>query len=336
LQIRLKKIENQVIVITGASSGIGLTTARLAARRGATLALAARNQNTLDRLCAEIRAAGGKARGFATDVSRLSDVQALADNTLQEFGTFDTWINNAGGSVYGQILDTPIEDERKLFEINYWGIVYGSRIAATYLRTHGGAIINLGSVVSDRAVPLQAAYSASKHAIKAYTDVLRAELEKENAPISVTLIKPAAIDTPFFRHAKTYMNAQPIEPSPLYAPEVVADAILFAAINPIRDILAGGTAPLPAVIDRLSTRLGDRLVNEIMFVGQRSSRPPGLHDNQFLQHGSLELQERGNYEGVRVFERSPYTNLAMRPVLKRLLVGGSLLSLAVLLRSRRH
>jgi short-subunit dehydrogenase len=188
LKVHLKKIEDQVIVVTGASSGIGLTVARMAAQRGAAVVLAARDQNMLERLRDEITGAGGKALPVAADVSHFDDVHALAEKTIQYFGRLDTWVNNSGGSIYGQTLDVPVEEERKLFEVNYWGVVYGSRIAAKYLRTHGGALINLGSVASDRAIPLQAAYSASKHAVKAYTDALRSELEKDGAPVSVTLI----------------------------------------------------------------------------------------------------------------------------------------------------
>jgi short-subunit dehydrogenase len=236
-------------------------------------------------------------------------------------------VNNSGGSIYGRILDVPLEEERKLFEVNYWGVVYGSRVAAHHLRIDGGALINLGSVASDRAVPLQAAYSASKHAVKAYTDALRSELEKEGAPVSVTLVKPTGIDTPFFRHAKTYMNAQPVEPSPMYAPETVARAILYAAEHPIRDILVGGMAPLQSAMGRLMPRLGDRFVNATMFKGQKSRRPPSPRDNQFLERSSGDLEQRGNYGDVTVLEHSLYTEAAMRPAVTRIAAIGALFAL---------
>ncbi len=291
---------------------------------------------TLDRLCEELKAAGGRALAVATDVSRAEDVQAFAGKAIKEFGAFDTWVNNAGGSVYGKISEVPVEEERKLFEINYWGMVYGSRIAAEHLRAHGGAIINLGSVASDRAIPLQAAYSASKHAIKGYTDALRSELEKDGTPISVTLIKPTAIDTPFFQHAKSYMSTQPSEPSPMYAPEAVVNAILYAAEHPIRDILVGGMAPLQSIMGRLMPRLGDKFVNASMFKGQQSNREPEAGDNQVLDRASGDLRERGEYPDVTVLEHSIYTETAMRPALKRTVLAGTMIALAAAFLSLRR
>lgn len=328
MRAKLKNLSEQVVVITGASSGIGLTTARMAARRGAAIVAAARSRTALERMCGEIESSGGRALAVETDVSRLRDVQALADRTIERFGGFDTWVNDAGGSVYGRILDTPVEEERKLFEVNYWGAVYGSRVAAEYLRTRGGAIINLGSVASDRAIPLQAAYSASKHALKAYTDALRSELAKDNAPVSVTLIKPTAIDTPFFHHAKTYMRSQPIEPSPMYAPEAVATAILRAAEHPVRDVLVGDIAPLQSMMGRLAPRLGDKLVNATMFTGQQSQRQPRAGDNRIFDRPSEEMRERGNYPDVTVVERSAYTEAAMRPALTRTIAASAAVAMA--------
>ena len=333
---QLMNIREQVMVITGASSGIGLTTARMAAQQGASVVLAARDQNVLDRLCEEVESSGGKALAVATDVSRLEDVEALADKASERFGAFDTWVNNSGGSVYGSLLDIPVEEERKLFETNYWGVVYGSRVAAKHLQTRGGAIINLGSVASDRAIPLQAAYSASKHAVKAYTDALRTELEKEGAPVSVTLIKPTAIDTPFFRHAATHMDSQPIEPSPMYAPDAVARAILYAAQHPVRDILVGGRATMESAMGRLVPRFGDWMMRATMFDGQKSQRRPLPQDNQGLERASGELQERGNYDDATVLEHSLYTELAMRSSLNRAGAAGALLALMMIARKRKR
>jgi NADP-dependent 3-hydroxy acid dehydrogenase YdfG len=149
MNIRLKKLDEQVIVITGASRGDDLTTARHAVRRGAAVVLAARDQGILDRLGEEFRGAGGRALAVAADVSRFEDVKNLANKAIEEFGAFDTWVNDAGGSVYGRIADVPIEEERKVFESNYWGAVYGSRVVVDHLREQSGALINLGSVASD-------------------------------------------------------------------------------------------------------------------------------------------------------------------------------------------
>jgi NAD(P)-dependent dehydrogenase (short-subunit alcohol dehydrogenase family) len=208
MNIRLKKLNEQVMVITGATSGIGLVTARMAAGRGARLILAARNEEALRRLVNETAASGAQAVYVVANVGKQADVRRIAEKAIEHFGDFDTWVNNAGVSIYGRVLDVSMEDHRQLFETNYWGLVYGSQVAAEHLRQKGGALINIGSSLSDRAIPIQGTYCASKHAVKGYTDALRMELEEEGAPISVTLIKPSAIDTPYREHAKNYMPGQ--------------------------------------------------------------------------------------------------------------------------------
>jgi short-subunit dehydrogenase len=336
MKIKLKDLRDQVIVITGASSGIGLVTARMAGRQGAKVVLASRDEQCLRQLEHEINSSGGQAFAVPCDVTRQDEVYRLAEETLGRFGRFDTWVNDAGGSVFGRILDVPVEEERKLFELNYWGVVYGSRIAAEHLRHSGGALINLGSVASDAAIPLQAAYCASKHAVKAFTDVLRMELEKDGAPVSVTLIKPTAIDTPFFKHAKTYMEAQPIEPSPMYAPDVVAEAILHAAQEPVRDLLVGDLALVQSSMAKYTPRVGDMYGKAMMFEGQKEQRQPEGRDNQIFDRPSGYLRERGGYDRV-VFETSPYTKAAMHPVITGALTLGAGLAIvsAIFGRERR-
>jgi NAD(P)-dependent dehydrogenase (short-subunit alcohol dehydrogenase family) len=331
---KLKKLGDQVIVITGASSGIGLTTARKAAQKGARVVLAARGEEALRKLRDEINAAGGQSIYVVADVTREEDVRRIAEQAISHFGGFDTWVNDAGVSVYGLIKDVPIEDERKVFDVNYWGTVYGSRAAVEHLRQRGGALINLGSVASDRGIPLQASYSASKHAIKAFTDTLRVELQKEGAPVSVTLIKPTAIDTPFFRHAKSRMDALPVEPSPMYAPEAVAKAILHAAQNPTRDLLVGGLAPVQSAMGRLFPKLGDRFVRGMLFEGQKSHRFPQPGENLILERSSGDLRERGGYDR-KVLERSTYTEASMHPILTGALAVGAGVAMAAMLRARR-
>jgi short-subunit dehydrogenase len=217
---RLKPIKDQVIVITGASSGIGLATARMAAKRGARVVMAARNEEDLHEVMLEIRAAGGRAIDVIADVSNESDVDRIAETAIREFGPIDTWVNNAGLSIYGRLTEIPMADQRRLFDINFWGLVNGCRTALRAMRSHGGALINIGSEVSEMAVPIQGIYVASKHAVKGYTDALRLELEHDRIPISVTLVKPAAINTPFAEHARSYLDdGVPALPSPTYQPE---------------------------------------------------------------------------------------------------------------------
>jgi NADP-dependent 3-hydroxy acid dehydrogenase YdfG len=179
---RPKPLQDQVIVITGASSGIGLATARMAARRGARVVMAARNEQDLKEAAEEIRANGGNALAVATDVSDEAAVSRLGEAALLEFGTVDTWVNNAGLSIYGKLVEVPLADKRKLFDINFWGVVHGCRTAIRLMKHRGGVLINIGSEVSDVAIPLQGIYSASKHAVKGYTDALRMELEHDRIP----------------------------------------------------------------------------------------------------------------------------------------------------------
>ncbi|HZA34874.1 MAG TPA: SDR family oxidoreductase, partial [Vicinamibacterales bacterium] len=209
MKIRLLPLRDQVMVITGASSGIGLVTARQAAGAGARVVLAARNGRDLERAVASIRARGGRAIHVVADVADPLQVEEIAAAATREFGRIDTWVNNAAVSMYGRIMELPIDDMRRQMDVNYWGQVYGSRTAVRHLRERGGALINVASALSDRAIPLQANYCAAKHAVKAFTDALRMELEEEGVPIAVTLVKPASIDTPFFDKARTYLGVEP-------------------------------------------------------------------------------------------------------------------------------
>lgn len=256
----MKPLKDQVLVITGASSGIGLATARAAAREGARLALAARSARALDGIVAEIFSQGGEAIAVTCDVADRGQVEALAQAALRRFGRIDTWINNAGLSIYGRLEEVSESDSRRLFDINYWGVVHGSLAALPHLKKSGGALINVGSEVSEAVVPLQGMYSASKHAVKGFTDALRVEVvDVDKAPISITLIQPTAVDTPFPQHARNYMDSEPKLPSPMIEPEDVAKAILRAATHPTRDKKVGAMAKLGTAVSKIAPRLGDKL-----------------------------------------------------------------------------
>jgi NAD(P)-dependent dehydrogenase (short-subunit alcohol dehydrogenase family) len=325
MRVKLKRVEDQVIVITGGTSGIGLATAKRAAERGARLVLCSRNERELNETVADIERSGGTARLVLADVSNPDDVERLAATAVEQFGAIDTWVNNAGVSFYGRLTEVAIEDMRRLFEVNFWGTVYGARAAVARLRGTGGALINIGSIVSDRAIPLQGAYSASKHAVKGFTDALRMELEEEGAPISVTLIKPSTIDTPYFQHAKNYMSVEPKPPAPVYAPEVVANAILRAAEHPVRDITIGGGGRLITALGTALPRLTDFYMERAMFESQRSDIPTETREGNLYQPVGPEGQERGGYRG-HVMRSSLYTRAVLWPA-RALLAAG--LGLAV-------
>jgi short-subunit dehydrogenase len=309
--VKLKKLEDQVVVITGATSGIGLVTARLAAKRGAKLVLVARTEPALQTLSGEIKASGAVAIYVKADVGVERELRDVRDAALLEFGGFDTWVNNAAVSIYGKVTDVPIEDHRRLFETNYWGVVYGSIIAADHLATKGGAIINIGSIVSDRAIPIQGTYSASKHAIKGFTDALRMELEHDKSPVSVTLIKPATINTPYTIHAKNYLPTEPEVPPPVYAPEIVAEAVLYAAENPVRDLYVGGAAKALSMAGYYAPNLTDKYMERTMFVADEREKHSSRAHNA-LHRSSGELRENGDYDG-HVSKISLYTKARLHP-----------------------
>ena len=321
MNLKLKKLSDQVIVITGASSGIGLVTARVAAKRGARVVLNARSEETLRRVTDEINASGGKAIYVTGDVGRFEDVQNVAHEAIRHFGGFDTWINNAGVSIYGHMLDQSLEDQRRLFDTNYWGVVHGSMVACAHLRERSGALINVGSVLSDVAIPLQGTYCASKHAVKGYTDALRLELEEEEAPISVTLIKPSTIDTPYVGHAKNLMAVEPMNPPPVYAPETVAEAILHCAENPERDVTVGGGGKVLAQASHYAPGLTDKVLGAMAFDAQKSDRPRPVNRPDSLYAPLADGEERGDYPG-HVAESSVYTRATLHPFITGSLIAG--------------
>lgn len=333
--VKLKKLNEQTIVITGATSGIGLKTARMAAERGAKLVLAARNEEALQKLAGEINSSGGVSVSVVADVGNQEDVRKIAERAIEIFGGFDTWVNNAGVSIYGKFEEVSIKDQRQLFETNYWGVVHGSLAAANHLKTRGGALINIGSTLSDRAIPLQGAYCASKHAVKGFTDAFRMELEADDAPISVTLVKPAAIDTPYKDHAKNYLCVQPENPPPVYAPETVAETILYCAENPVRDVFVGAGGKMLSALGKYAPRTTDKIMEATMLDIQKSDKPADGNPNESLYESNDDrLRERGGYEG-HVSESSLYTKASLHPVITgAALALGAGLAFSLLRRSR--
>jgi short-subunit dehydrogenase len=273
MALALKPLDQQVIVITGASSGIGLATALAAAKRGACVVLGARSKDVLDEVVADLAAEGCQAEAVEVDVGDKVQVQALADAAIARFGRIDTWINDAGVSVYGRIDEVSDEDCERVFCTNFWGVYYGSRIALPHLRRSGGALINIGSEVSEAAVPLQGIYTASKHAVKGFTDSLRLELEADGAPVSVTLIQPTAVDTPYPDHAGNYLAQEPKLPTPMIEPEKVASVILDAATSPARDVKVGAMAVLNTTMATLMPWLADVMARHQIGRQQRNEPP---------------------------------------------------------------
>jgi short-subunit dehydrogenase len=328
MKIKLKPLEEQVIVITGASSGIGLATAYEAARKGAKLVLAARSEDDLSRITDEINRKGGEAIFVVADVGRKEDVEKIAEASLTYFGGFDTWVNDAGVSIYGRLDTVPDEDSKRLFDTNFWGVVYGSLIAAKELRKQGGAIINIGSELSDVAIQIQGMYTASKHAVKGFTDALRLELEEEKAPVSVTLIKPSGINTPYPQHARNYTGREATLPTPVYQPEEVAYAILHAARKPHRDIMVGGKGKLMSTLNKVVPSAVD-LMNERFMTDQQLKDLPALRKHDGLHHAIGGGRIHGELGDSAM--KSTYTRAVLNPVLTGVIALAAAAGLAILL-----
>ena len=317
---KLKALAEQRIVITGASSGIGLETARMAAAGGAAVLLVARNEDALSEAAAGIEAEGGRAAYLAIDVATPDAAERIGAAAQEAFGGFDTWVNDASVSEYARLRDVTMEEHRRIFDVNYFAYVQNALFAAETLRVQGGALINVGSVLSDRAIPMQGAYSAAKHAVEGFTDALRMELEMDEAPISVTLIKPGPIDTPFPEHARNKMDAPAAVPPPVYDPKLVAEAILFAAQNPKRELTVGGGGALMAA-GNLIARATDKAMELFGERSQKSDTPPepGTNDNLF------EPREDGRTHGNQE-HLTRQTSLAlkaqMHPMATAAIIGG--------------
>ena len=319
---RLKPLSEQTIVITGGSSGNGLATAREAVARGGAVVLAARNREALETVAAELSARGGRVAICAADVSVEADVERIADTAIEAFGGFDSWVNDAAAATYGLMEEVTMEDHRRIFDVNYFGLLKGSLVAARHLRERGGgAIVNLGSVLSDRAMIGQGPYSATKHAVQAATDALRMELERDGAPVSVTLIKPGSIATPYPEHARNYMDAPPRLPPMLYDPALVADAVLFACETPRRQIYVGGSGFLISLMGRLAPRATDMVMEA---VGIEAQQKPGDAGDPDKRDNLYEPKADGSVHGEQeVFVRRTSLLLAAqtRPHMVPFLAG---------------
>ncbi len=332
MPVKLKPLSEQVIVITGASSGIGLATAKMAAERGAKVVLSARSRDALAQAVDETKQPGGEAAFVVADVTKREDLERIAATAVERFGGFDTWVNNAGVGIWGLIDEVSEEDMRQLFETNFWGVVHGSRIAVQHLRQKGGALINVGSLTSDRAVPLQGIYSASKHAMKGFTDALRTELEFEDAPISVTLIKPVSIGTPMPQHVKTYGDKEAKFPPPVYRPEDVAATIVRAAEHPVREAFVGSSAMMLSMLSTLAPRLLDWVSAKFLVPGQVGPKEATPADN--LYEGKAEAQVLGDHQGSLI-RPSLYTRAARNPALTLTAAGAAAAGVGLFLWSRR-
>ncbi len=272
--MQLKPISEQVVAIIGASSGIGRETALQFAQQGAKVVVAARNELGLNSLVTEVQASGGEAKSIRGDVADFEHVKAIADYTVEQYGRLDTWVHCAATGILAPFSEITPEEFKRVIDVTLMGQVYGAMVALPYLKQSGqGAMIHISSMEGRRALPLQSPYSTAKHGLEGFLESLRVELQYENVPISVTSIKPAVINTPFYNHVLTKLGVKPTGLPPYYSPKLVAEAILYTAEHPTRDFIVGDVGRILDLCQRLSPELVDTLLSAIGFSGQRTSEP---------------------------------------------------------------
>lgn len=263
-----------VVVITGASAGVGRATVRAFARRGAHIGLLARGEDGLQAARREVEAAGGKALALPTDVADAAQVQAAAEAVERELGPIDVWVNNAMTSVFSSFKEMTAEEFKRATEVTYLGVVYGTMSALRHMLPRDrGVIVQVGSALAYRGIPLQSAYCGAKHAIQGFTESVRTELLHEKRNIHLTIVHLPALNTPQFRWVKSRLphKAQPVPP--IYQPEVAAQAIVWSAYNDRREIAVG----LPSVVtiwgNKLFPGLGDRYLARNGYKSQQTDEP---------------------------------------------------------------
>ncbi|MBF2048528.1 MAG: SDR family oxidoreductase [Elainella sp. C42_A2020_010] len=277
--MQLKPIHEQVVAIAGASSGIGRITALNFAKKGAKLIVSGRKPEKLESLMNEIRSFGSEVVSVMADVADFHQVNAIADKAIETYGRLDTWVHIPGVAVFALFEETTPEEFKRVIDVNLMGQVYGAMAALPHLKREGrGALIHISSIEGVRSLPYQSSYSAAKHGIEGFLDSLRVELMHDDIPISVTSIKPAVINTPFWNNALTKLGVKPMGIPPYYDPELVADAILYSAVHPTRDYYVGDVARVLDTLQKLSPSLVDALLLQIGFKYQRSDEPKSPDD----------------------------------------------------------
>jgi short-subunit dehydrogenase len=269
-----------VVVITGASAGVGRATARAFARRGAKLGLLARAGAGLERACEE----AGAAVAVPTDVADAEQVEHAAGVVEAELGPIDVWVNNAMTTVFSPFVDVSADEFRRATEVTYLGTVYGTMAALRRMRERNrGTIVQVGSALAYRSIPLQAPYCGAKAAIRGFTDSVRCELFHDRSRVRITMVQLPALNTPQFEVAGTKLPRHPRPVAPIYQPEVAAEAIVWAAANRRREVLVGGSTTAAVLGNKVAPWLGDLYLAKTGYEAQQTDEPvdPDRPDNLF-------------------------------------------------------
>ncbi|HXJ66180.1 MAG TPA: SDR family oxidoreductase [Actinomycetota bacterium] len=298
-----ESLQGKVVVVTGASAGVGRAAAEEFGRRGASVALLARGEEGLQMAAKSVEAAGGRALAVPTDVADAAQVEAAADRVERELGPIEVWVNDAMASVFAPLWEISSEEFRRVTDVTYHGVVYGTMAALRRMRPRGhGAIVQVGSALAYRGIPLQSAYCGAKHAIQGFNDSLRAELFHDRSGVHVTMVQMPALNTPQFDWVKTRLprKAQPVPP--IYQPEVAGRAIAYAAAHPKRrEYWVGATTAATIVANTFIPGLLDRYLGKTGFSSQQTDQPedpsrpfnlwePVDHDSDHTAHGRFDEQ----------------------------------------------
>lgn len=314
-QPRFRPLADQVVVVLGASSGIGRETARRFGAAGAKLVLAGRNESALRSLAAEI-GGEGQVAVVMVETSIFEQVQRVAEEAVRRFGRIDTWVQNAATPLYGRFEEIAPEEFKRVIDVNLVGAAYGAMVALPHLRANanGGTFIVTSSVEGEVGIPYQSAYGASKHGVEGWTKVLRMELAHDGVPVQIASIKPAGVNTPFYDNAKTRLGVVPQPPPPVYQPGHVAAAIVFAATHPVRDFYVGGAGKMFSLGQRFAPALTEWFLRTTSFKGQRTDRIKDVSGPDGMFAPSGESRTHGDY-GAVARRHSVYVALRTRPLL---------------------
>lgn len=268
---------SRVVVVTGASSGVGRAIARAFGAQRARVGLIARGCDGLEAAAREVGEAGGEALVLPLDVADAGAVDAAADQVVRRWGRIDVWINDAMVSVFAPVEAVRADEHRRVMEVNYLGYVHGTQAALRHMRRQAaGVIIQIGSALSYRSIPLQSAYCASKAAVRGFTDSLRSELLRERSPIALCMVHLPAVNTPQFEVVRNRLPGHPQPVPPIYQPEVIARAVVRAAARPRREIWIGWSTTMAILGQRVIPGLLDRYLARRAWEAQTTTAlPPG-------------------------------------------------------------